>query len=71
MRARRSGIANLVGAVFFILIVVLMVGALIATKFNTFNSAIGGPAHLGQSTLAAQQQQISRPEPRLRGADEL
>jgi hypothetical protein len=54
MRTRRSGIANLVGAVFFILVVVLMVGAL-AGMFLTFNSFVEGQ-HTSQQTTESQQQ---------------
>lgn len=57
MRARRSGIANIVGAVFFILIVVLMVGAL-ATMFGTFNSYVDGQHTSNASTLSAQAQAV-------------
>src|ERR1039458_7517994 len=57
MRTRRSGIANLVGAVFFIIIVVLMVGALVA-MFDRFNGAVDSQHTSGQNTLAAQQQAV-------------
>jgi hypothetical protein len=58
MRTRRSGIANLVGAVFFILIVVLMVGAL-AAMFGTFNSFIDGQHNSAQTTQQAQQASLN------------
>src|SRR5580692_241520 len=58
MRGHRSGIANLVGAVFFILIVVLMVGAL-GTMFGTFNSFVEGQHTSNQGTLQAQQQDVN------------
>ena len=58
MRGHRSGIANLVGAVFFILIVVLMVGAL-GTMFGTFNSFVEGQNTSNQATLQVQQQSLN------------
>jgi hypothetical protein len=58
VRKSRSGIANLVGAVFFILIVVLMVGAL-GTMFGTFNTFVGGQHTSNQQTLQAQQASLN------------
>ncbi|MGA2665255.1 MAG: hypothetical protein ABSF83_09955 [Nitrososphaerales archaeon] len=54
---RRSGIANLVGAVFFVLIVVLMVGAL-AAMFNSFSNSVQTKHQSDQATLQAQQQAL-------------
>jgi FlaG/FlaF family flagellin (archaellin) len=47
-----------VGAVFFILIVVLMVGAL-GTMFGTFNSFVEGQHTSNQATQLAQQQNVN------------
>jgi hypothetical protein len=57
MRGRRSGIANLVGTVFFILIVALMVGAIV-TMFDTFNSTVASQHSSDQSALSVQQQAL-------------